>query len=93
MTAGLLTLRRLKAGSTYETLATRSARLSEGVANAATEAGIKTVTNRVGSMWTTFFNEGAVTDWTTASKSDRDALRQIFSRDAGSGRLPGAVAI
>jgi glutamate-1-semialdehyde 2,1-aminomutase len=78
MTAGLVTLRRLKDRTTYETLETRSARLSEGVASAAKEAGIKTVTNRVGSMWTTFFNEGPVTNWTTASKSDRDAYGRFF---------------
>ena len=78
MTAGLLTLRRLKDRSTYETLEKRSARLSEGVGRAATDAGIKTTTNRVGSMWTTFFNEGPVTDWTTASKSDREAYGRFF---------------
>jgi glutamate-1-semialdehyde 2,1-aminomutase len=78
MTAGLLTLRRLKKNSTYETLERRSARLSEGMGRAAREAGIKTTTNRVGSMWTTFFNEGPITDWTTASKSDREVYGRFF---------------
>src|SRR5688500_11674652 len=39
MTAGLLTLRRLKDNSLYETLEGRSARLSEGVGRAARDAG------------------------------------------------------
>ncbi len=78
MTAGLLTLRRLKTNSIYETLETRSARLCEGVGKAATAAGLTTTTNRVGSMWTTFFNDGAVTDWTTASKSDRQMYGRYF---------------
>jgi glutamate-1-semialdehyde 2,1-aminomutase len=29
-------------------------------------------------MWTTFFNEGPVTNWTTASKSDREAYGRFF---------------
>ena len=79
----------MTAGSAHAAAAERSHRftrrwkndrrgLSEGVSIAAKEAGIKTVTNRVGSMWTTFFNEGAVTDWTTANKSDRDAYGRFF---------------
>jgi glutamate-1-semialdehyde 2,1-aminomutase len=78
MTAGLLTLRRLKDNSVYETLERRSARLSEGVGSAARDAGIKTTTNRVGSMLTTFFHEGPISDWTTASKSDREAYGRFF---------------
>jgi glutamate-1-semialdehyde 2,1-aminomutase len=29
-------------------------------------------------MWTTFFNEGPISDWTTASKSDREAYGRFF---------------
>jgi glutamate-1-semialdehyde 2,1-aminomutase len=76
MTAGLVTLRRLRDQSIYERLERATARLCEGLSAAAEDAGIKTVTNRVGSMWTTFFNHEPVIDWTTANKSDR----QIFGR-------------
>jgi glutamate-1-semialdehyde 2,1-aminomutase len=45
---------------------------------AAREAGIETVTNRVGSMWTGFFTREPVTDWTSASRSDRDLYGKFF---------------
>jgi glutamate-1-semialdehyde 2,1-aminomutase len=54
MTAGLITLRRLRDKSVYEILEAASNKLCEGLANAAREAGVTTVTNRVGSMWTSF---------------------------------------
>jgi glutamate-1-semialdehyde 2,1-aminomutase len=45
---------------------------------AAREVGVKTVTNRVGSMWTSFFTSEPVTDWATASKSDRALYGKFF---------------
>jgi len=78
MTAGLLTLRRLKDPKIYEQLEERSARLCAGLSEAAAEAGIKTVTNRVGSMWTGFFTEGPVTNWETANQSNRDLYGRFF---------------
>jgi glutamate-1-semialdehyde 2,1-aminomutase len=78
MTAGLITLRRLRDQSIYERLERATARLCEGLSAAAEEAGIKTVTNRVGSMWTTFFNHEPVTDWTTANKCDRKLFAGFF---------------
>jgi glutamate-1-semialdehyde 2,1-aminomutase len=78
MTAGLVTLRRLKNESIYEQLERQSARLRDGLGRAAEEARIKTKTNRVGSMWTTFFNSSPVTDWATASKSDRELYGRFF---------------
>lgn len=78
MTAGLVTLKRLRDQSIYERLERAAARLCEGLSAAAEDAGIKTVTNRVGSMWTTFFNHEPVTDWTTANKSDRKIFGRFF---------------
>ncbi|MEK6282555.1 MAG: glutamate-1-semialdehyde 2,1-aminomutase [Acidobacteriota bacterium] len=78
MTAGLLTLRRLRDKSIYETLEQRAGKLCEGLGQAASEAGIKSITNRVGSMWTTFFSEGPISDWTMAAKSDRDSYGRFF---------------
>jgi len=48
MTAGLLTLRRLRDKKVYEKLEARSAKLCEGFSTAARDTGIQTVTNRVG---------------------------------------------
>ncbi|MGI8567464.1 MAG: glutamate-1-semialdehyde 2,1-aminomutase [Pyrinomonadaceae bacterium] len=78
MTAGLVTLKRLRDSSTYERLERAGARLTAGMSDAAREAGVETVTNRVGSMWTTFFTNQAVTNWTTASQSDRELYGKFF---------------
>jgi glutamate-1-semialdehyde 2,1-aminomutase len=78
MTAGLLTLRRLKDKTIYDRLESRSARLCEGFSKAAAAAEIKTVTNRVGSMWTSFFTEGPVVNWSTANQSDRQFYGRFF---------------
>ena len=78
MTAGLVTLRRLRDEAVYERLERAGARLVEGMTEAAREAGVPVVTNRVGSMWTTFFTDEPVTDWTSASRADRAAFGRFF---------------
>jgi glutamate-1-semialdehyde 2,1-aminomutase len=78
MTAGLMTLRRLRHPKIYDQLEQRSAKLCEGLSLAAAEAGVTTTTNRVGSMWTSFFNDGPVTDWSTANKSNRELYGKFF---------------
>lgn len=78
MTAGLVTLRRLRDNSVYAQLENASRKLCEGLAIVASEAGIKTVTNRVGSMWTSFFTDEPVIDWKTSSRSDRDRYARFF---------------
>ena len=40
--------------------------------------GVKTVTNRVGSMWTSFFTSEPVVDWDSANKSDRLRYGKFF---------------
>ena len=78
MTAGLVTLKRLRDRSIYERLETTTARLCAGLFAAATDAGIATTTNQVGSMWTTFFNTGAIRDWTSANNSNRELYGRFF---------------
>ena len=78
MIAGLTTLRRLRDPAVYETLEQRSARLVDGMAAASRTTAVKTLTNRVGSMWTTFFTTEAVTDWPSADRSDRKAYARFF---------------
>jgi glutamate-1-semialdehyde 2,1-aminomutase len=78
MTAGLITLRRLRDKSVYDRLEAASSKLSKGLANAAQEAGVTTVTNRVGSMWTSFFTSKPVVDWDSANKSDRERYGKFF---------------
>ena len=79
VTAGLTTLRLLKQNTDfYAQLEKTSARLVEGLSEAAREAGVATVTNRVGSMLTTFFTDEPVFDWTTATRSNREAFGRFF---------------
>ena len=78
VTAGLTQLRLLKNKEVYDHLERVTKRLVEGFAEAAAEAGIATVSNRVGSMCTMFFTNEEVVDWTTATKSDRAAFGRFF---------------
>jgi glutamate-1-semialdehyde 2,1-aminomutase len=78
MTAGLVTLRRLRDASIYENLERASSRLVNGLSQGAAAAGIQTVTNRAGSMWTTFFTGDPVTDWVTADRCDRRLYGEFF---------------
>ena len=78
MTAGLVTLRRLRDKSVYERLEASSRKLCEGLAAAGEETGFKTMTNRVGSMWTSFFTGEPVVDWQTANRSNRERYATFF---------------
>ncbi len=78
MTAGLITLRRLRDPSIYERLELASAQLCEGLSAAARDAGVNTISNRVGSMFTTFFTGGPVFDWQTANSCDRQLYGRFF---------------
>jgi glutamate-1-semialdehyde 2,1-aminomutase len=78
MTAGLTTLKRLRDKSVYAQLERAGERLCEGMTQAAREAGVETITNRVGSMWTGFFTGAPVSDWTTAAASSRDSYGVFF---------------
>src|SRR5437763_1453313 len=78
MTAGLVTLKRLRDAAVYKQLERAGQRLCDGLSKAAREAGIETVTNRVGSMWTTFFTNEPVTDWTSAARSNRELFGKFF---------------
>ncbi len=78
VTAGLTTLRLLKEPGVYEGLEKAAARLVAGMTDAAREASVSTVCNRVGSMFTTFFTSEPVSDWTTAGRSDREAYARFF---------------
>jgi glutamate-1-semialdehyde 2,1-aminomutase len=80
MAAGLATLRYLRnhKSTLYTGLELRSAQLTEGVTAAAKEAGVPISCNRVGSMFTWFFSNDPVTDWTSAAKCDTKAFARFF---------------
>ncbi|HEX7288200.1 MAG TPA: glutamate-1-semialdehyde 2,1-aminomutase [Candidatus Angelobacter sp.] len=75
MAAGLATLRHLREHpEIYRQLEQKSTALVEGVLAAAKKQGVTLCANRVGSMFTWFFQAGPVTDWDSASKSDTQAF-------------------
>jgi len=80
MAAGCAMLKQLRdrKGEIYPRLEKLSGELVEGVAGAAKEAGVALCHNRVGSMFTWFFQKGPVTDWDSASKSNTEAFGKFF---------------
>src|SRR3954454_9654598 len=78
MAAGLATLRELKDQAPYERLESLSARLEEGLNRAATDAGVPHVVQRVGSMLTLFFHDGAGWDYADAKRSDTSLFGRFF---------------
>jgi glutamate-1-semialdehyde 2,1-aminomutase len=76
MAAGLATLSYLQehAAILYPRLEETAKAVAEGVAEEAARAGIPLTFNRVGSMWTWFFNPGPVTNYDQASESDTAAF-------------------
>jgi glutamate-1-semialdehyde 2,1-aminomutase len=87
MAAGCAMLKTLreKKSDIYPRLEKLSGQLVEGVAAAAADTGVTLCHNRVGSMFTWFFQKGPVTDWDTASKSNTEAFGKFFRAmlDAG----------
>jgi glutamate-1-semialdehyde 2,1-aminomutase len=86
MTAGLVTLQAIRRPGVYEALEEQSARLCDGIAEITARRGVPAFHTRVGSMFTTFFQQGPVTDYTTALQSDTDRFGQFFL-----GMLEGGV--
>ena len=87
MAAGCAMLKQLRdrKEEIYPRLEKLSADLVVGVAAAAKEAGVALCHNRVGSMFTWFFNKGPVTDWDSASKSNTEAFGKFFRSMLDSG--------
>lgn len=62
----------------YEDLEVKSKLLEEGFRKNSEEIGIKTVSNRVGSMLCTYFTDEEVKDYDSAVKSDTDKFTKYF---------------
>ena len=78
VTAGLATLRQLRAKNLYKTLDERAGSLADGIGKEAKRAGIPLVQHRVGSMLTSFFTSEPVVDWNSAKRSDTKRYGQFF---------------
>jgi glutamate-1-semialdehyde 2,1-aminomutase len=78
MAAGMTQLELLKQPGVYERLDALTTALCDGIGAAAREAGVAVYQTRVGSMFTTFFTAGPVTDEATAKTSDTQAFAAFF---------------
>jgi len=76
--AGLATIRALGRADVYARLDALGLRLAEGLTAGARAAGITVTVNRVGSMLTTFFAAGPITDYARAKRSDTERYARFF---------------
>jgi glutamate-1-semialdehyde 2,1-aminomutase len=79
MAAGVATLSRLKRDrfKIYPALEQNSEAISSGVADAARQAGIHVTVNRVGSMFTWFFSDRDIRNYSDAERSDTQAFARF----------------
>jgi glutamate-1-semialdehyde 2,1-aminomutase len=73
--AALATLRRLRGADVYERLEVVAASLADGLARA---AGAEATVQRVGSLLTLFFTDGAVRDYADASEAEAERYGAFF---------------
>ncbi|UCG38505.1 MAG: glutamate-1-semialdehyde 2,1-aminomutase, partial [bacterium] len=78
MAAGIATLGILMEPGAYERLEETSAALAEGFAQVNRKLGAQLAFNRVGSMFTTFFTPGPVSDFAGAKASDTALFGSYF---------------
>ncbi len=78
MTAGLVTLRALGRPGVYQALEEKSKALCEGLGELTRRRGVPAFHTRVGSMFTTFFQDGPVTDYASALRSDTQRFGRFF---------------
>ena len=76
--AGIACLNELSKKGTYVDLGKKADYLAEGLFDVFRKSGTPAWTNRIGSMWTTFFQKGPVSDYSTAKKSDTGAYARYF---------------
>ena len=77
--AGLATLKLLKSQRPYPQLNRITQQLCKRISETFKKGGIEHSINQIGSMFTVFFNDGPVTDYTSAIKSDRGRYAKFFN--------------
>jgi len=78
MACGLATLRVLKETNPYPRLERETARLVEGLSQGARAAGLAHSVAHIGSMFTLFFHDAAVTNYSVAAKCDTQRFSRYF---------------
>ncbi len=80
MAGGIATLNLLKQPGTWEALDAVTATLCEGIQHAADQAKVTVTVRRVGTMFTIFFGQGELNNWSEISKCDKEAFARFFRR-------------
>ena len=78
MSAGIVTLQQLEEPRTWEGLQARTTQLSEGVQSLLQEKGLPAVIQSVGTMFTLFFSDEPVINWSTANQANREQYANFF---------------
>lgn len=78
MSAGIATLKLLQEEGVYQQLEEKSAYLEQGLQQVTAASPVPTCWQRVGSMFCTYFQEGPVTSFADAARSDTDAFARYF---------------
>jgi glutamate-1-semialdehyde 2,1-aminomutase len=78
MTAGIATLRELNHPGIWEKLEETGQSLSQGLTQVFKSAGRVVQQNRIGTMFTCFFNQEPVRDWAGVKNSDTDTYGRYF---------------
>lgn len=78
MTAGIVTLKALQEPDVWMKLEQKVDLLSEGLTQAANDAGVDIQQNRAGTMFSLFFTDKAVYDWPSAKLSDTNRFAHYF---------------
>jgi len=78
MTAGIETLNLLRQPGVFDGIVARTRQLCDGIGAAARAAGVPVYQTQAGTMFSTFFTPGPVTDWASARQSDTERFGRFF---------------
>jgi len=78
MTAGIETLNVLRQPGVFESIVAHTRQLCDGIGAAARAAGVPVYQTQAGTMFSTFFTPGPVTDWSSAKQSDTERFGRFF---------------
>lgn len=78
VTAGLKTIEILERDNPYPQLEQKTRKLTEAIAESSKEFGVNIQINQIASMFTVFFNDEPVTDYSSAKRSDVNLYAHFF---------------
>jgi glutamate-1-semialdehyde 2,1-aminomutase len=78
MAAGIAALQLIRNAGVWEQLEARALQLQQGLATAASQAGVAICQTRVGTMFTTFFGSLQPRDWSSVKQADTERFGAFF---------------